>query len=254
MCADFNIAIYFINGGNISFYISDEAGNRLLVFRTSTLVGIGDQVTVTGTATLYNQVVQIAQGGVTVIDVVHVCSTFTEGSCIADTLCTVCGKVGTPAPGHNFVGGTCSVCGEVAPAVEQITVSKTVKELIALYGWTSSTTKQSFTLDEIVSVKINGGNNTGKAYNGDHIRIYATDSPAGTMTITVPEGYELVSIKVTAQTGTYAFFNIDGISGDVCNKTVEVDGNSVVLKSVKNGSDGKQVRVMAIEVVYQPVA
>ena len=240
--------------GNISFYISDEAGNRLLVFRTSTLVGIGDQVTVTGKATLYNEVVQIAQGGVTVIDVVHVCSTFTEGSCIADTLCTVCGKVGTPAPGHNYVGGACSVCGEAAPTVEQITVSKTMKELIALYKWTSSTTKQSFTLDEIVSVKINGGNNTGKAYNGDHIRIYATDSPAGTMTITVPEGYELVSIKVTAQTGTYAFFNIDGISGDVCNKTVEVDGNSVVLKSVKNGSDGKQVRVMAIEVVYQPVA
>ena len=240
--------------GNISFYIVDEAGNRLLIFRTSTLVGIGDQVTVTGKATLYNEVVQIAQGGVTVIDVVHVCSTFTEGSCIADTLCTVCGKVGTPAPGHNYVGGACSVCGEVAPTVEQITVSKTIKELIALYGWTSSTTKQSFTLDEIVSVKINGGSNTGKAYNGDHIRIYATDTPAGTMTITVPEGYELVSIKVTAQTGTYAFFNIDGISGDVCNKTVEVDGNSVVLKSVKNGSDGKQVRVMAIEVVYQPVA
>ena len=239
---------------NISFYIVDEAGNRLLVFRTGTLVGIGDQVTVTGTATLYNNVIQIAQGGVTVIDVAHVCSTFTEGSCITDTLCTVCGKVGTPAPGHNFVNGTCSVCGEAAPAVEQITVSKTVKDLIAQYGWTSNTTKQSFNLDDIVSVKINGGNNTGKAYDGDHIRIYATDSPAGTMTITVPEGYELVSIKVSAQTGTYAFFNIDGVSGDVCNKTIEVDGNSVVLNSVKNGSNGKQVRVMAIEVVYQPVA
>ena len=239
---------------NISFYIVDEAGNRLLVFRTGTLVGIGDQVTVTGKATLYNEVIQIAQGGVTVIDVVHVCSTFTEGSCIADTLCTVCGKVGTPAPGHDFVNGTCSVCGEAAPTVEQITASKTIKELITALGWTSSTTKQSFNLDDIVSVKINGGNNTGKAYEGDHIRIYATDTPAGTMTITVPEGYEIVSIKVSAKTGTYAFFNIDGVSGDVCNKTIEVDGNSVVLKSVKNGSDGKQVRVTAIEVVYQPVA
>ena len=106
--------------GNISFYISDEAGNKLLVFRTGTNVSIGDQVTVTGKATVYSGTIQIAQGGVTVIDVAHVCTTFTEGSCTADTFCTVCGKVGTTAPGHNYVGGVCSACGEAEPQGEVI--------------------------------------------------------------------------------------------------------------------------------------
>ena len=124
-------------------------------------------------------------------------------------------------------------------------------ELITELGWTSSTTKQSFNLDDVVSVKVNGGNNTGKAYNGDHIRIYATDSPAGTLTISLADGYELVSVKVTTATGTYAFLCVDGSSDDISNVTTAVSGSSVVLNSVKNGSDGKQVRVMAIEVVYK---
>ena len=235
---------------NISFYIVDAAGNRLLVFRTGTLVEIGDQVTVTGTATLYNEVVQIAQGGVTVIDVKHVCSDFNAADCLNAATCKVCGKVNGEAAGHNYVNGTCSACGATQVSGETITASKTMAELITELGWTSSTTKQSFNLDDNVSVKINGGNNTGKAYNGDHIRIYATDSPAGTITISVAEGCELVSIKVTTQTGTYAFLCVDGTTEDISNDTVSVSGSSVTLNSVKNGSDGKQVRVMAIEVVY----
>ena len=131
------------------------------------------------------------------------------------------------------------------------TASKTMAELITSEGWTSSTTKQEFNLDANVTVKIDGGNNSGKAYNGDHIRVYATDTPAGTITISVAEGYELVSIKVTTATGTYAFLYVGEGTTDICNTVVEVSGSSVVLNSVKNGSDGKQVRVMAIEVVYQ---
>ena len=234
---------------NISFYIVDEAGNRLLVFRTGTLVGIGDQVTVTGTATLYNEVIQIAQGGVTVIDVKHVCSDFTEATCQNLATCKVCGTTTGELADHNIVDGVCSVCGK-SPDVTYITASKTMKELISALGWTDSTTKQTFTLDDNVTVAVNGGNNTGKAYSGDHIRIYATDSPAGTLTISVPEGYELVSVKVTTATGTYAFLCVDGSSTDISNETTSISGNSVVLNSVKNGSDGKQVRVMAIEVVY----
>ena len=100
---------------NMSFYISDDAGNKLLVFRTGTKVRVGDQVTVTGKATLYSGTIQIAQGGVTVIDVAHVCSTFTEGSCTANSYCTVCGDLYEEATGHNYVGGTCSNCGEAEP-------------------------------------------------------------------------------------------------------------------------------------------
>ena len=137
------------------------------------------------------------------------------------------------------------------PPVTTVTASKTVADLIKEHGWTSSTTKQQFMLDDAVTVKINGGSNTGKAYEGDHIRVYATDTPAGTITISVPEGCELVSVKISAKTdGTYAYLCVDGTSTDICNKTTEVSGNSVVLNSVKNGSNGKQVRVTAFEVVY----
>ncbi|MBO7196116.1 MAG: hypothetical protein J6V80_02160 [Clostridia bacterium] len=234
---------------NISFYIKDDAGNKLLVFRTGTLVSIGDQVTVTGTATLYNNVIQIAQGGTTVIDAKHVCSDYEAADCLNAASCKVCGAANGSALGHNYVNGTCDRCGAVEVS-GTITASKTMAELITELGWTSSTTKQSFNLDDNVSVKIDGGSNTGKAYNGDHIRIYATDTPAGTITISVAAGYELVSIKVTTQTGTYAFLCVDGSDADISNETVSVSGSSVVLNSVKNGGDGKQVRVMAIEVVY----
>ncbi len=189
-----------------------------------------------------------------------------EAGYSGDTVCTICGALMTPgeileATGeHTYVEGSCSVCGEADPDFgggetgTPITVSRSVSDLIAEYGWTSSTTKQSFKLDNIVSVQIGGGSNTGKAYNGDHIRIYATDSPAGTMTISVPEGYELVSIKISTQTGTYAYLYVDGTTTDICNQEVAVSGTSVKLNSVKNGSNGKQVRVTGIQVVYQKTA
>ena len=177
--------------------------------------------------------------------------TWENGVCTDETCKAVCE--------HNFVDDTCTICGTVnktetpdTPAT--VTVSRTVADLIKEYGWTGSTTKQSFNLDDNVGVKINGGNNTGKAYNNDHIRIYATDTPAGTITISVPEGYELVSIKISAQTGTYAFLCLGNDKTDICNKETAVSGSSVVLNSVKNGSDGKQVRVTAFEVVYKSTA
>ena len=226
----------------------------------------GDEITVYTVLGTYNS---NAQGKSAWLDEVvahehNYESVVTEPTCLKDGFtthtCSICGGSYTDSEveklGHTTENGTCERCGnEIGGAVstDPITASKTMKELITSEGWTSSTTKQSFDLDDVVSVKIDGGNNTGKAYNGDHIRIYATDTPAGTMTITLAEGYELVSIKVTTQTGTYAFLCVDGTTTDICNQTVTVSGSSVVLNSVKNGSDGKQVRVTAIEVVYKAV-
>lgn len=150
--------------------------------------------------------------------------------------------------------GTKQLVGYIEKEYEPVyEATKSVADLITEYGWTSSTTKQSFDLDENVSVKIDGGNNTGKAYNGDHIRIYATDSPAGTITISVKEGYELASITISTVTGTYAFLYVDGTTTDISNKETAVSGSSVKLNSVKNGSDGKQVRVTAFSVTYKEI-
>ena len=140
------------------------------------------------------------------------------------------------------------------PVSGPVTASKTVADLITEYGWTGTTVKQKFNLDANVTVKINGGDNSGKAYNNDHIRIYATDSPAGTVTITLADGYELVSVKVSTQTGTYAHLCLDGTTTDICNESISVSGSSVVLNTVKNGSNGKHVRITAIEVVYNSLS
>ena len=208
-----------------------------------------------------------------------------DATCEAPKTCSVCNKTDGDALGHIDVSpldhhcdnctaenisdcvdsdgnNACDICDQVMSSggedpepeqpAEPIIASKTIAELITSEGWTSSTTKQSFNLDKVVSVKVNGGTNSGKAYT-DHIRIYATDSPAGSLTISVADGYELVSVNITTQTGTYAFLYVDGTTTDICNTSTSVSGSSVVLNSVKNGSDGKQVRVTAIEVVYKAV-
>ncbi len=239
---------------NMEAYLSDGAGNVILLYRIKTQVTVGDMVTVQGVIGVYKNVNQIAQDGSTVtITDKHTCSEYTNATCQDLAKCVVCGATTGSLAGHSYVDGACSVCGheEGTAEVTTITANKTMAELITANGWTDSTTKQSFNLDDNVSVKVNGGSNTGKAYNGDHIRVYATDTPAGTLTINVAEGYELVSVKVTTQTGTYAFLCVDGTTDDISNKTVMVSGSSVVLTSVKNGSDGKQVRVLAIEVEYK---
>ena len=238
---------------NMSFYVTDGT-NQILVFRAGTKVGVGDVVSVAGTVTIYYEKAQIAQGATVTITTAHVCSTYTDATCFDAAKCTVCDKVNGTALGHTEPNGQgkCDRCG--APlTVQTTTASKTITSLIASEGWDGNTTGQQFNLDNVVSVQIAGGQHTGKAYT-DHIRIYATDSPAGSLTISVATGYELVSVKVTTLTGTYAYLCVDGAGDDISNITTSVSGSSVVLTSVRNGTDGKQVRITAIEVVYAPVA
>ena len=209
---------------NMSVDITDGT-TTLNAYKLATKVGAGDVIVIYGKVSSFNNNKQIAQGGTAEIKTAHTCTTYTEGKC--------------------------PVCGANEPVANQTTATKTIAELITANNWDGTTTGQSFNLDDKVSVKVDGGSNSGKAYSGNHIRIYATDSPAGTLTITVAAGYELVSIKVSTQTGTYAFLCVDGSTTDISNVSTDVSGTSVVLNSVKNGTDGKQVRVTAIEVVYK---
>lgn len=101
---------------NISFYIKDDAGNKLLAYRCKgTKVVVGDVVTITGTTTVYSGTIQIAEGCTAVIDIKHVCSEFTTGSCTTDSYCVVCGQVSVAATGHNYVDGACDKCGAAEP-------------------------------------------------------------------------------------------------------------------------------------------
>ncbi len=66
---------------NMSFYVSDGT-NKILVFRSTTQVGIGDVVSVSGTIGIYNSVAQIAQGStVTITTAAHAC----------ESVCVICG-------------------------------------------------------------------------------------------------------------------------------------------------------------------
>lgn len=138
--------------------------------------------------------------------------------------------------------------------VGAITASVVIADLISANGWNADTRKQSFSIDNVVSAQVDGGNFSGAAYS-DQIRIYASDSPAGTLTISVASGYELVSIKVnTAEVDfTVANLCIDGSGSDISNVETSVSGSSVVIQAVKNGSDGKNARITSIEVVYRAV-
>ena len=108
---------------NCSPYIVDENGVKVLVFRTTTKVTVGDVVTVEGKVTIYNTVAQIAQGSSTVtIDVPHVCSSWTVATCGKDSACVVCGAAGADkATGnHNYVDGLCTVCGGSSASMKQL--------------------------------------------------------------------------------------------------------------------------------------
>ena len=240
---------------NITVTIADGSGDTLYLYRLATDVKLNDIITVTGVVGSHNGAKQIAAGATATIDGTHTCSEYTEATCKDPAACVVCGTETGDLGEHNYVEGVCSVCGheEGAAEIELITADKNISDLIASEGWTSSTTKQSFKLDDNVTVKVDGGSNSGKAYT-DHIRIYATDTPAGSMTISVAEGYELVSVKVSTATGTYAFLYLGDGTTDISNVETEISGSSVVLNTAKNGDNGKQVRVTAIEVVYKAVA
>ena len=98
---------------------------------------------------------------------------------------------------------------------------------------------------------IGGGSNSGKIYSDD-LRLYATDNPAGSITITAAEGKKIKSVKITTATGTYAFLQVtDNPAEDLSNTEVEVNASSITFNTVKNGDKGKQSRISMIEVVYE---
>lgn len=80
---------------NMSFYIEDEAGNKLLVFRCKTQVNTGDVVTVTGVMGSYNGAKQVASGSTAEIETApSVITTIPEALAAEDGLALVIkGKV-----------------------------------------------------------------------------------------------------------------------------------------------------------------
>ena len=149
--------------GNCSPYITDGT-KTILVFRTSTQVAVGDEITVTGTISVYNEVNQIAQGSTVVIDV-----------------------AATPDVGGDGDDG------------DGVSVTYNVADK----GYANQTAMTSETVDSVITLTFaNGGNNNSPKYytSGAAIRLYSKN----TMTISAADGYSISSIKIMCASGNPA--------------------------------------------------
>ncbi|MBR3685338.1 MAG: hypothetical protein IKL86_03605, partial [Clostridia bacterium] len=167
-------------------------------------------------------------------------------SCVCGEASTTDTFVGDEVGDHDFSEDNECVCGLV-----KVTATVSIEDVATENGWVSNSQYPSFVVDSHIKVSSVGGQHTGKYNSNEHsYRIYATDTTPGSITISAEYIQNLVSIKFTTEEGEYAFLYLDGTTEDVCNKVVNVDGNSVTFNSVKNGENGKHVRITAIEVVY----
>ena len=247
--------------GNMSVYVSDDQGNRIIVFRTTTQVGVGDIVTVNGTITIYQTtgIAQIAQGSTVTIDAKHECSDFTPASCLSAKICTVCGKAdGEPLEHTDELdsNGKCDLCGEdMQSAAAQVTVTAkytgTTTGNMAT-GNNAAKIGLDATIFNVTSAKPNGGNNLVGLNKAGNMRLYKNNTC--TMTIAVAEGYQIVSVKVTLASSSTAKGNLVVTNGTdtlaVTNGMYMINGSTVVFSN--SGSD--QVHIASIEIVYAPVA
>lgn len=98
-----------------------------------------------------------------------------------------------------------------------------------------------------------GGANTGKWYEGNHIRIYATDTPAGNFTVSVPDDCTLTSITLDEVTQSSAATLTTNV-GTFVDNVWTGSATSVTFTSQQVGSKGKQYRLAGVHVVYDKPA
>ncbi len=233
--------------------------------------------TLTGTITIINDAYSTQYKNVTVTIVVEgkedkpiVCYRMKGGETLAvGDVITVTGTIinyqGNKIEFERDCTYTGAGSGEVTPPAEgdivapegAVTVNTAIADLATKFNWTAcvgqtintSIKEQTIALDDVASFVINGGSFSGN-YFKDGVRMYATDTPAGSITLSVKEGYTLVSVKISTVEGTYAFLQKSNDSTDYSNTAVAVYDSSITLTAVKNGSSGKQVRITDIQVVY----
>ena len=129
----------------------------------------------------------------------------------------------------------------------EVTVSKTVPELVTAYSWANGTVVTPFALDEVITVSTDATDpNTGKYYSGgQQVRLYQTG--AAKLIISAAEGYSISSITLT-----YVSYNtgilLEAESG------VAVDFENVQSATFTVGNSGTatngQARITAFSVTY----
>ena len=143
--------------GNMNVTIRDEDGNTLYLYRLATEVKLGDYIVVDGAVGSYNGAKQIAQGATAVIVVSHdECTEFTVANCVAASCCVVCGVVNSPALGHSYENGSCTVCGEAEPTapVVKYYLQATIDGTVYYWNGAAASGKGTLTTDKSAAVEL----------------------------------------------------------------------------------------------------
>ncbi len=237
---------------NMSVVISDADGKTLTVYKLATKVEMCDEITVTGTTAVHNDVNQIGEGATAVIDKAAQ-HTYT-------TLAAKCDDCGEIKADHvcaegDTVDSKCDGCGATILSSTDVKATVSIAEYATANNWVLQEKQTEVKVDDKITMTIAGGSNSGKFYNNTHIRVYSSDSPAGSVTFTAAEGYVIKAVKISTLAGTYAALQITGDeTADYSNVTATLDNvTSVTFTAVANGGS-TQTRITGVEVVYAPVA
>ena len=209
---------------NCSPYIQDESGSKILVFRTTTKVHVGDVITVTGKVTAYNNVNQIAQSGSTVTIVTpHTCS-YTDATCTDDSVCTSCGALNGAALGHTAANaeGKCDRCGI------DLSISYVEKEL----SFSNKTNRTTFTTSQQVWAANGVTLTNDKGSSTSNVADYANPARFYKSSKITIDCAGMTKIEFVCNSGDYATALKSSIASN-SNYTVSVSGSTVTVTFVE---------------------
>ena len=177
-----------------------------------------------------------------------------DATCDTAQTCTVCGKTIVEATGdHNYVDGTCSVCGKEEPTGDEpVLEEKTASLSFAnkAQRTTFNTSKQVWEQNGITLTNDKGSSTSNVADYANPARFYKSSK----ITITAPG--QITKIAFTCNSSSYATALKSSIAANA-NYTVTVSGSVVTVTFVEAvdsfviaSLSGGQVRMNSMSVTY----
>ena len=195
---------------------------------------------------------EVAQGGTVTASQITVAVHYTDGTDGTATITSV--SVDTTDAGK--VTGDIVIEGwnetlhfeitVVAPVAGETTVTFNAQELIAdpNASYTGGSVKlTSHAIDEVITISVSGGSNSGKIYKSDdygfQIRLYNSSTDKGVLTVTAASGYEITAASAMSADGTSSWY-VEPAKTDM---TIADDGSSASISG--------KITVYSVTVTYR---
>ncbi len=211
-------------------------------------VSVGDTITATGK--ILNYYATIEFNGCTLLDIdKHECvASSTWGSDDSNHWkpCSIC-NAPLETEEHDLSSGSC-VCGKQA-GVQETEITVSIANYASANGWENGTQYTTMTMDNNISVTVNGGGNSGKYYtSGTNWRLYQSESAE--LTISAANGKTIKSVKITYVVNNSGCLTHNG-SNITSGTVVTVNATTTTFGVGNTGSaTNGQARITAIEVIY----